>query len=405
MGIVDETKKVTEEILASYKQRMEEYQQRLKENEELVSEVQKTLNQFRATHLEMAATLRANAEALRNNLHRDEVERLNEFETLMSGIQDSIESIKKEVEDIQQSSLRLVNDFAASRADMSKELKEEFDQAFAERQKQNHERVKDFGLLNENIQNDINRLKDEVKNIIGNTQNLLQQYGEEHKEMSRNLKEELGENVKSRLQYVQALLVSFQQRLNEISRENVEMSEALRKELVQFRENLSDEDKKRIKEFEDSMKEIRGQISEMQNAIAGFLKDLSQNRVQTANEWQNLSEAIARLKNNIKSPELPSESKTPSEKNNEKISEEEKEEEENQNLSEGEKDVDLQKEENLEEKILAFINDHPEGVKVSDMEEPLGEQRMRIGYVCKKLLEEGKITKVDRTYFPLTQEG
>lgn len=400
MGIVDETKKVTEEILASYKQRMEEYQQRLKENEELVSEVQKTLNQFRATHLEMAATLRANAEALRNDLHQDEIDRLNDFETLMSGIQDSIESIKNEVEDIQQSSVRLVNDFAASRADMSKELKEEFDRAFADRQKQNHERVKDFGLLKENIQNDINRLKDEVKNIIGNTQNLLKQYGEEHIEMSRDLKEGLAENVKSRLEYVQALLVSFQQRLNEISRENIEMSEALRKELIQFRENLSDEDKKRIKDFEDSMKEIRGQISEMQSAIAGFLKDLSQNRIQTANEWQKLTEAIAQLKNKVISPELPLELSTAEEK-----SSVEEKKEENQDLPEETKELNFVKDENLEEKILAFINDHPEGIKVSDMEEPLGEQRMRIGYVCKKLLEEGKITKVDRMYFPLTQEG
>jgi hypothetical protein len=34
------------------------------------------------------------------------------------------------------------------------------------------------------------------------------------------------------------------------------------------------------------------------------------------------------------------------------------------------------------------------------MEGPVGETRMKIGYVAKKLLDEGKVLKVDNLYFP-----
>jgi len=55
----------------------------------------------------------------------------------------------------------------------------------------------------------------------------------------------------------------------------------------------------------------------------------------------------------------------------------------------------------LEEKILDYINKHPKGVSVAEMEKPLGETRMKLGYVAKKLMEAGKVQKVDNHYFPL----
>jgi hypothetical protein len=55
----------------------------------------------------------------------------------------------------------------------------------------------------------------------------------------------------------------------------------------------------------------------------------------------------------------------------------------------------------LEEKVLKFIKKHPEGVKVSDMEEPLGVARTRLGVVAKKLFEEDKVRKEGSIYFPL----
>jgi len=55
----------------------------------------------------------------------------------------------------------------------------------------------------------------------------------------------------------------------------------------------------------------------------------------------------------------------------------------------------------LEEKVLDYINRHPMGVKVSEMEEALHETRMKIGFVAKALLEDGKVQKMDNIYFPV----
>ena len=56
----------------------------------------------------------------------------------------------------------------------------------------------------------------------------------------------------------------------------------------------------------------------------------------------------------------------------------------------------------LEAKIMDFINYHIEGVKISEMEVPLGETRMKLGFVIKSLLEEGKILKIENNYFSKT---
>ena len=55
----------------------------------------------------------------------------------------------------------------------------------------------------------------------------------------------------------------------------------------------------------------------------------------------------------------------------------------------------------LEEKVLDYISKHPMGVKISEMEEPLGETRMKLGFIAKALLEEGKVQKMDNVYFPI----
>jgi len=55
----------------------------------------------------------------------------------------------------------------------------------------------------------------------------------------------------------------------------------------------------------------------------------------------------------------------------------------------------------LEERVLEFINRHSKGVRVGEMEEPLGVVRTRLGAIAKKLLNEGKVRKEEKLYFPL----
>jgi hypothetical protein len=54
---------------------------------------------------------------------------------------------------------------------------------------------------------------------------------------------------------------------------------------------------------------------------------------------------------------------------------------------------------NLEDKVLKYIKDHPKGVTIQDMEIPLGEKRMKLGFVMNKLIDEGKVQKIEKMYF------
>lgn len=404
MGLANEMKKMSEEILGSYQKRATEYQQRLKENEELVFEVQKTLDGFRKNHLEMAANLHANAATLRANLTQGEVARLNAFGHLMNGIRDSISSIQKEVEDIQHSTADLLIAFSASRGEMAENLEETFARARADRakqnqdrEKQNQDRLKDFDALMKNIQADVSRSKADVKEILTNAQDLVSKFASERVEMSVNLRNDLNTNLEERVAFTRTLLKTFHERLAEISKENQQMAEELKNKLLQSRTDLSASDVKRMKDFDQSMGAIRNRVGEIQRSIANLINNLSADRMQAAAEWQGLSDAIAKIKNSSTTPPKSAPVAKPKDVEAKK---EEKEKIEKALVKEKKQVFDFPKEMSLEEKIITFVNAHPEGVKVSDMEEPLGEQRMRIGYVSKKLMEQGKLTKLENAYFP-----
>jgi hypothetical protein len=56
----------------------------------------------------------------------------------------------------------------------------------------------------------------------------------------------------------------------------------------------------------------------------------------------------------------------------------------------------------LEDKVLDYINKHPGGVKILDMEGALREKRMKLGFVAKNLLDDGRVLKIETTYYPTT---
>jgi len=54
----------------------------------------------------------------------------------------------------------------------------------------------------------------------------------------------------------------------------------------------------------------------------------------------------------------------------------------------------------LGEKMMNYIALQKKGVTISEMENSLGVSRMKIGYVAKKLFEEGKLDREKNLYFP-----
>jgi predicted nucleic acid-binding Zn-ribbon protein len=394
MGLSSEMKNLSEEILNSFKLR-------LKENEDLVNDVQKTLDGFHKDHMEMAAVLNARAANLRKGLATGEKERLATFDNLMSGIHNTITSLKGEVAAIQTSTASMVNEFAANRSQMADELNKFFAEGKADRMQNESTRMKEFDALMKNINDEIKGINEEVFNIIKDTNDMLTRFDTEHHEMSAELRAELGRNLTERVNYTRSMLKGFQKRLAEISKENQQMAQNLRKGLKQG-ETLRLKDYNSImKGIHASIKEIRREVMNIQQSTSGMIDHLSKDRDQAAAYWQKMQDTIAQLrKTGI------TKTAKKAEKKNEILNEPTPEiivDEQILAIS-PEMAVETQERVNpmsLEEKVLAFVNKHPGGVKVLEMESPLGETRMKLGYTAKALLNEGKVQKLDNIYFPV----
>jgi hypothetical protein len=55
---------------------------------------------------------------------------------------------------------------------------------------------------------------------------------------------------------------------------------------------------------------------------------------------------------------------------------------------------------NMKQEVQNLINSKPNGIKLSEMEESLKQSRLLIGYITRKLQEEGKAVKIDNKYYP-----
>ena len=424
MGLTSEMKNLSEEILASFKQR-------IKENEELVTEVQKTLEGFQKGHQEMTAVLNANATALKKGLTHGEKERLNTYNELMTGIHSTIDTIQKEVVAIQTSTFSMINEFTSDRAHMAGELDKFFAQNRDSLAQNEKTRIKEFDALMNNINNDLKSINNEVLGIFKSTNDMLEKFEKEHQEMSAELRAELSKNLAERVEYTRTLLNGFQKRLSEISKENHQMAQKLRKDLANGETERLNEYEEIMKGIHAAIKGIRKEIKDIQKAIAVMLGDFSQDRSQASAEWNKMQDTIAQLKkkgfvapaNEVKKAEKKEAKKeAPVEKAMEtrveakpveKVMETPVEAKPAKKVMETPVAEPAKKVKgasvkapkpvvpmNLEEKILDYIKKHPKGVKISEMEGPLGEPRMKLGYIAKNLLDSGKVQKVDNIYFP-----
>ncbi|MEI6683121.1 MAG: hypothetical protein WCO44_10865 [Bacteroidota bacterium] len=392
MGLASEMKSLSEELLASFKQR-------IRENEELVNDVQQTLDNFRKDHQEMAAALNANAADLRKGLATGEKERINTYHALMTDIHQTIGTIQQEVADIQAATLGMISEFTVERGQMAGDLDKFFAQGRADRARNEKTRMSDFNTLMKEINLDIKNINAEVLSIFKNTNDMLDRFEKEHLDMSAELRAELNKNLAERVEYTRTLLNGFQKRLSEISKENQKMAQKLRKDLASGEtERLSDYNGI-MKGIHVSIKGIRKEVRDIEKATNNMIDDLTTDRAQAAASWGKMQAAMDQIRETGKVPAA----KQPAKKAEKKEVKQAPAVEVALSAPEGIKPVAEAKPVapmTLEQKVLDYINKHPKGVKISEMEEPLGETRMKLGFTAKALLDEGKVQKIDNIYFP-----
>lgn len=54
----------------------------------------------------------------------------------------------------------------------------------------------------------------------------------------------------------------------------------------------------------------------------------------------------------------------------------------------------------MEKIIEKYLREHSGGVLLGEMEENLRQSRLRLGFVASKLINEGRIQKVENRYYP-----
>jgi DNA repair exonuclease SbcCD ATPase subunit len=408
MGLSSEMKNLSEKILASFKQR-------IKENEDLVNDVQQTLDGFRKDHQEMASILNANAKALRNDLATGEKERLSNFSGLMAGIHVTIGSIQQEVMAIQASTVNMINDFNVERGVMAGDLDKFFAEGKADRAKNEKTRMEDFDSLMKNINEDIKSINEEVLAIFKETNEMLDKFEKEHLEMSTELKADLSKNLADRVEYTRTMLNGFQKRLSEISKENQKMAQQLRKDLDKGENVRLSDYKGLMKDIHVAINGIRTDVMDIKKTTSGLIGYYAKDRGEGVAEWAKMQDAIAKLRETgIVAPakaevkkKIKTESPVEVAKQAPAVIIEAPVEVAAETPAEVVVEIPVIVEPEpvapmtLEEKVLDYINKHPNGVKVSEMEGPLGETRMKIGFIGKALLDEGKVQKVENVYFPL----
>jgi len=209
-------------------------------------------------------------------------------------------------------------------------------------------------------------LADFVKDLTKNVGDTMTRIQKAHKEMADNLKESLEKGETDRLK-------DFKDMMGYITKGIKEIENYVANKLKEFHDTHADMSKELKKDLD---KYVAGIVSETKK----LMKDYEGERKKMATNWQSMAATMAKKRGIM--PKVEAEVKV-------------------RPVEEAIEEEEVTPEMDLDEKVLQFIDKHPEGVRVGDMEEPLGVARMRLGVIAKKLLEEGKVRKEGTMYFPL----
>ena len=232
----------------------------------------------------------------------------------------------------------------------------------------------------------------EIRKLEKDTQSMLKEFQGEQKDMAAKLKKTLEQGEADRIKASGSLKSEIQAEqekrnkevadlLEKFAKDHEDMAEQLKKIFKQAEADRLKAEADRMEAFASLKNEIQAEQKNRNKAVADLLKELKTEREKMSASWQTLTAAMSKRRSG--KPTMEAEVKVRPVK--EAI-------EETKEVASGI---------GLEEKVLEFIERHPEGAKVGDIEEPLGVQRMRLGQVAKRLLNKGKVRREENIYFPL----
>ena len=271
---------------------------------------------------------------------------------------------------------KMLKEFQAEHKEMAANLR-------ASLEKGETERLRDFKSMMDGVEKFVAamvegtaKLMQEIRKEQGDRNkgvaDLLEKFAKDHKDMADELKKSLAKGETDRLEGFKSMMAGIQKYVADV-----------------------------VKETEKLIKEIQARQDERNREVLDLLQEFKTEREKMAANWQTMATIMAKKRGAEPEVELKIKVKPVKEVVEEKkpLAEEVAEEivEEEKPLAE---EV-VEEEKPLDERVLELIETHPEGIKVSDMEEPLGVYRTKLGEVAKRLLEEGRVRKEENLYLPL----
>jgi len=359
---------------------MNSFRRRDKANRDLVEEVNAMIHRFREEHREMAARLASNAERLHASLSVDEQDRMKDYSAMMGNIQKELHAVRDTVSSYRNEAAAMMQGFAGDRSAMSTELHAMLDDATASRMDSEQIRLGEFGEMMAGIREYNKSLQMEVVDIFASTNAMLERFAGEHEQMAEELKNGLEKTRHEGSEYTKELLAGIRKRMLEISNENLEAAEAVRK-------GLAGSEAVRMDEYNSLFSRISSEVETLRQSTSAMLKRFSEERAADSAGWPELEVVAVSPQEEVDAAVEEFQDAAPQQEPTEVVNEEPEAEPEAETAS--------VTGDSLEERVLAYINSSTEGVRVSDMEKPLGETRMKIGVAARNLLDAGKVSKVE----------
>jgi hypothetical protein len=275
--------------------------------------------------------------------------------------------LKNEAHTLRQESIKTIKDFTTSRVETSRQLRKDLELGKNERMK-------------------------EVLESRETAQNMIKESGDSRRKNGAQLRKDLAQGSKllvqgekKRKQQVGKMLDSFQNSRQESGTElKKELAEGKSKRITDVKGALADA-RTIIEGFESSRMKTGNELKDnlvknnnkIKSSVEGDLKGFNKARSAVkadlqgaSNAWQEMSSGISKKTSGIKVyekvPETVPGELTP----------------------------------NLEEKLLSIINQHAEGITLSDAARELGLVTIVLGKAAKVLLDQNKVRRQQKVYFP-----
>ncbi|MGD0486789.1 MAG: hypothetical protein ABSB94_06315 [Syntrophorhabdales bacterium] len=279
---------------------------------------------------------------------------------------------------------KTVEDFAEERHAMGRKQRKDLQDFQGGLSKSVEDMLKDFRKKHHKMGSEQAKdLSEFSHNLTTNTKKMLDQFLKEHRQMGSEQAKDLSEFVASLTKDAGAMVNKFRRTRGEMSAERKSRRERDVKNIESYVKNKLKEFDASHGEMSDALrKSLAAYANDIARGVGKLLQEYHTDMTQAGHFWEG---TLTGLKVETAMPSV--------EIHNKVAAVREAIEEERPHAEKPHQDVDI------EEKVLGYINQQHNGVRVGDMEPVFGVPRLRLGVLAKKLLDEGKIRKEGGLYY------